>query len=505
MRSHSGKLQSKEDLFDKAFRLSPHPISITELDTGRCLDINDACLKIYGFQRREVIGKTTLMLGIWPDPQERAKLIDRLRSEGSIRNAEVSMRMKNKELRHFLISTDLITLNGKRYLLTIGSDITERKQAEGALRELNELLEHRVAERTAALCTVQARQQLLLQATPMVLYARSITGDFSTTFISENVVEQLGYSPLDFTSRSDFWATHLHPDDRSQVLATLSTALEQERHVYEYRFRHRDGRYRWLYDEVRILRDQAGAPVELIGFQIDVTRRKRAEEELRRHQTKLEKLTSKLLTAQDLERQRIARDLHDDVTQRLASLAVDVGSLERLCESKPTLLPHCRSLREAAERLADDVHSFSYRLHPSSLEHLGLEAAIQDHTYEFAQRTAVAVRYVSRNVPKAIPIDMATCLYRVTQESLQNVLKHAEASVVVVRLLGTSNGVGVCIHDDGKGFEENEASSRGLGLLSMEERVRLAQGTFSIRTRPGDGTEVHAWVPLPDVQQEVAP
>jgi signal transduction histidine kinase len=85
------------------------------------------------------------------------------------------------------------------------------------------------------------------------------------------------------------------------------------------------------------------------------------------------------------------------------------------------------------------------------------------------------------------------------------VLKHAEASIVVVRLLGTSNGVGVCILDDGKGFEEKEASSRGLGILSMEERIRLAEGTFCIRTRRGDGTEVHAWVPLPDVRQEVAP
>ncbi len=504
-RPHSGKIQPKEDLFDKAFRLSPHPIGITELDTGRCLEINDTCLNIFGFQRDEVIGKTTLMLGIWPDPRERAKLIDRLQSEGSVRNAEVSMRMKNKDLRHFLISTDLITLNGKRCLLTIGNDITERKQAEGALRELNELLEHRVAERTAALCTVQARQQVLLQANPVVLYARRTTGDFSTTFISENVVQQLGYSPKDFMEYSDFWVTRLHPDDRSQVLANLSTILEQERHVHEYRFRHRDGSYRWLYDELRILRDEVGVPLELIGFQIDVTRRKRAEEELRRHQTKLEELTSKLLTAQERERQRIARDLHDDVTQRLASLAVDAGSLERLCQSDPGLLQQCRSIREAAGQLADDVHSFAYRLHPSSLEHLGLEAAIQDHTHEFAQRAGLVVQYASRDVPKAIPTDRALCLYRVAQESLQNVMKHAEASTVVVRLLGTPNGVGVCIHDDGKGLEEQGSPTRGLGLLSMEERVRLVEGMFRIRTRPGDGTEVHAWVPLPDARQEVAP
>jgi PAS domain S-box-containing protein len=557
-------------------------------------------------------------------------LIDRLRSEGLVRNAEVSMRMKNKELRHFLISIDPITFNGKRCLLTIGNDITERKQAEGALRELNELLEHRVAERTAALCTVQSRQQVLLQATPVVLYARRTAGDFSTTFISENVAQQLGYSPADFTGHPNFWVVHLHPDDRSEVLANLSTVLEQGRHVHEYRFRHRDGTYRWLYDELRILRDEAGAPIELIGFQIDVTRRRQAEEALREseerfrtfldnalnlafikasdgrylyvnrrfkeafqleqnnllgktdadlfpreqanqfqthdrrvlevgkamefeetalyadgfhtnivvkfpvrdglgriygmggiatditdrkkveedlhhHQIQLQDLAKKLLYAQEQERQRIARDLHDDVTQRLASLAVDAGSLERLCKSVPVLLPHCRTVREAAEQLADDVHNFAYRLHPSSLEHLGLEAAIRDHAHDFTQRTGLILRFVSRNVPKAIPIELATCLYRVAQESLQNVLKHAEASLVVVQLLGTSDGVGVCIHDNGKGFEEEEASSRGLGLLSMEERVRLAEGTFRIRTRPGDGTEVHAWVPLPSDEREEAP
>ncbi|OQW32669.1 MAG: hypothetical protein A4E19_04710 [Nitrospira sp. SG-bin1] len=494
-----------DDLFDRALRLSPHPIGITELDTGRCLEINDACLNIFGFQRDEVIGKSTLMLGIWPDHQERAKLIARLRSQDSVRNVEVSMRTRHGGLRHFLISVDVIVLEGKRCLLTIGSDITERKQAERTLHELNEMLEQRVAERTAALCTVQARLQLLLQATPVVLYARRTTGEFGTTFISENVVEQLGYSPSDFIDDSNFWVAHLHPDDRSWVLADLSRVFEREYEVHEYRFRHKDGTYRWMHDELRLLRDSAGVPVELFGFQIDVTRRKQAEEALRLHQVKLESLTAKLLAAQELERQRIARDLHDDVTQRLASLSVDAGALERLCQSVPALLPQCRSIREAAGQLADDVHTFAYRLHPSSLEHLGLEAAIRDHTHEFEQRTGLMVHYASRGVPKSIPTDKAICLYRIVQESLQNVMKHAEASTVLVRLLGISHGVGVCIHDDGKGYETQAAPTRGLGLLSMEERVRLVEGTFRVRTRPGDGTEVHAWVPLADGGPQAAP
>ncbi len=190
---------SRKDFFAKAFRLSPHPIGITELDTGRCLEVNDACLQVFGFDRHEVIGKTTLMLGIWPDPRERAKLIQQLTSGGSVRGHEVSMRVKSGELRQFLISIDLIRLKRKQCLLTIGTDITERKRAEEQLRS-----NHRfISEMTSVL--------------PGILYIFDLT-EQRNVYVNRHTGVALGYSTEEVHSLgADFISTVLHPDDVSRM------------------------------------------------------------------------------------------------------------------------------------------------------------------------------------------------------------------------------------------------------------------------------------------------
>jgi PAS domain S-box-containing protein len=637
---HQGKSveSAEDDFFAEAFRLSPHPIGITEIETGICLEINDACLQIFGFCRDEVIGKTTLMLGIWPDPQERARFLDRLRSQRSIRNLEVSMRMKDGEFRQFLISTDLITLGGRRCLLTIGTDITERKKTDEALRQAHQDLEQRVRERTAdlersnaALRESEEQFRLFVEHAPAAIamfdrdmrylavsrqwkeehrltsdilgrlhyemlpevparwkavYRRGLAGDILSAdedrfvradgsvqwvtwdvrpwyhgkevggivIATEDVTAQVEakhalhereersdqvirlanfgifdqdhrtgkvyWSPvmreicgvgLDAPSSFESFIQLVHPEDREMVMTAIRQATDptsDDLYSLEHRLLSPDGSIHWVSFRSWTLFDTDGSerrPTRTLGAMIDITKRKQAEEalhhnqlELHQQQVQLEELTSKLLTAQEQERQRIARDLHDDVSQRLAALVLEVASLEHHPSCVPSGFAQALApLRERLEQLSDDVHTLAYRLHPSLLEHAGLCPAVEDHVHQVSRRTGLPIHLKIRGVPGAVPLDRATCLFRIMQESVQNVVKHAQATAVTVLLRGSSRGISLSVADNGKGFDphDNHTHLRGLGLSSMEERVRQLHGFLRIQSRPANGTKVCAWVP----------
>ena len=237
----------------------------------------------------------------------------------------------------------------------------------------------------------------------------------------------------------------------------------------------------------------------------DISARVRMGLELEQHvqllsdkQEQLETLTGKLIEAQEQERRRIARDLHDDFNQRLATLSVELETLERAPSalSEP-IVRHLAAIRGQVGQLSDDLHDLAYRLHPSLLEHVGLEIAVREHVFEFTKRTGLPVTFIAREVPKLLQPELATSLFRLLQESLQNVLKHAQATSVTVRLSGSSKGIGLSVRDNGKGFDMDTHTHRaGLGLMSMQERARLLGGFFRIHSGVTQGTKVCAWVPL---------
>jgi PAS domain S-box-containing protein len=293
----------------------------------------------------------------------------------------------------------------------------------------------------------------------------------------------------------------LSPEGYAVVQPYLDVAFKGEAVSFEYRLPVSGMHEHWFSAQYVPDLDEQGNVAGLFVLKADITPFKVTEAALRQREAQLESLSAQLLQAQEEERRRIAQELHDDFTQRLAALAIDLRTVQlEPSDSDPRGVSRLQQLGDSAERLAADLQQISHRLHPSILEDVGLEAAVKEHADEFSARTGLPTEVIVREVPRNVPLEQAICLYRVLQESLQNVRKYAHATTVLVRLLRTGGGLGLCVLDDGRGFENAQGAEgrRGLGLTSMEERVKRFHGTFRIKTKPGDGTEVHAWVPLDD-------
>jgi two-component system CheB/CheR fusion protein len=232
----------------------------------------------------------------------------------------------------------------------------------------------------------------------------------------------------------------------------------------------------------------------------DLTDRESTTEALQQSRERLRDLTAGLLTAQEEERRRISRELHDDLNQRLAMLTVELETLEKdPLQSAELIRSQLASLRTRSEGISDDMRRTAHQLHPSMVDHLGLSAALRSLCADFSKQEKMRVQYRQRNVNGDTPPDIALCLYRVAQEALRNVARHSGARRATVSLVLATNRILLSISDTGVGFDrEVTKSKKGLGIISMEERVRLVVGVLTIRSRPGDGTRVVVEVPLPE-------
>ncbi len=222
------------------------------------------------------------------------------------------------------------------------------------------------------------------------------------------------------------------------------------------------------------------------------SKRRRAERDSR-------SLAGRLLTAHEDEHRRLARELHDDLTQRLARLTIDVARLEQ-SSANPAGQQQAVAVRDELVRLSEDVHALSYRLHPSMLDDLGLVDALRAECNSFWRRESIPVQIHAQDLRTPVPREMALCLYRITQEALRNVARHARARAVDVSLRQADGGVQLAISDDGIGFDPQENRARpSLGHASMRERVHLLGGELDIESTPGHGSTISAWVPLKGV------
>jgi signal transduction histidine kinase len=238
----------------------------------------------------------------------------------------------------------------------------------------------------------------------------------------------------------------------------------------------------------------------IAGLLVQRKRRRQAESQLHASQAALRSsyerirdLGARLLNAQDSERSRIARELHDDVSQEMALLMLDVSLLGRAGKDQTQKLSD--DVLKRAQAVATSVHDLSHRLHPANLRLLGLVSAIEGHLDELSQHPP-AITFTHQNVPRKLSADLTLCLFRVAQQALQNAIDHSHAKAVTIDLRGSPDGITLTVTDDGVGFDIDAAWGKGLGLISMSERVKAIGGTLAIHSTPGAGTRLTAAVPV---------
>ena len=312
----------------------------------------------------------------------------------------------------------------------------------------------------------------------------------------EGTVIYLNDRRINFTGRDlatglgDTWSAFIHPDDLESVEAANQRALQlQTEYAKEYRLRRRDGVFRWMLDIAAPRVNGDGSFAGFVGSAVDITDQKIAHEAL-------ERIGGKLIEAQEEERSRIARELHDDICQRLALLSMELEQLNRGSNSSAGS-SKIEEIRRHCAQIAGDVQALSHKLHSSKLEYLGLAPAIRSFCREFSQQHDVSVHFADEDVPGFLPRDISLSLFRVTQEALQNALKHSGVRRFSVSLRGLANEIQLEVGDLGAGFDVERAKlERGLGLVSMQERAHLVHGSFTIESAVSGGTTILVRVPL---------
>jgi PAS domain S-box-containing protein len=350
-------------------------------------------------------------------------------------------------------------------------------------------------------------EQFWLTANQAPVLIWTVRPDMSLDYLN-GFYERLMGRPLD-RLRESGWLDFVHPDDVDRCLATYKSAFAARRPLLmEYRLRRGDGDYRWFLSSGVPKNGPDGSFTGYIGYDLDITERKNAEDRIRASQAALEVshheiqyLAGRLIGAQELERARIARDLHDDVGQQLAGVSIAFSGLrQRFSEYHVSeeLRQELVELQQQTLKLARNVRQLSHDLHPAVLQHLGLVKGMTSYCAELGRAHDVAVTCTSEGDFGPITPSAALCVYRIAQEALRNVIAHAGASRATVKLLQIGDLAQITIADDGRGFNATHRGERdtGLGLVSMSERARIMGGTFGIVSGLNQGTQVQATIPM---------
>ncbi len=375
-------------------------------------------------------------------------------------------------------------------------NITKRKQKEFELKRSNERFSAFIKNSTEAIWCIDLEQPIAISL-PVEKQVDMIFEHAYYLEANDIYAQMLGYE-----KGEDLVGHHLReimPSSMPESIATLKMYVKERYTVVDFETVEvsRQGEERYFLNNIRgVIED--GHLLRGWGTQRDITNQKQVEDELKSNERDLQKLAGRLISYQEKELSRLARELHDDLTQQLAVMAIEAGTLEKDFRDLPEPVLHkISSIKNQLINVSKEVHNISRDLHPSILKDLGLERAVKSECSNFSSRTGIAVIFTPENIPENIPKDTALSVYRIIQEALSNIVKHADTKNAYVFLEGSDHKFLLTVRDTGVGFDqENVRQQAALGLGSIRERARLVNGTFSITSNPGKGTTVEVSIPL---------
>ncbi len=472
-----------QEMFTKAFHSSPDAVTISTLEEGRYLEVNEGYSRLFGWRREEVIGKTTRELGVWPDPAGREALKRRLLEHGGVHQMELQLRTKAGRLRTFLISADVIELNGAACMLAVSDDITDWKEAQEALRFSEERFRTLVenVEVGVVLYGADGRMQFANRAALEMTHMQP--GDVlnrKSTELNLRMIREDGTEVTD-SMRPINLVLETGQPVRDIVLGWLLPGAEETL---------------WIFGNVIPLFAEDGTIAGALASFADITEQKKAGEALRQ-------LSGRLLRLQDEERRRLGRDLHDSLAQNV--LAVNL-SLAQITQSSAVLDErNKRALSEARmmlQEMSRQIRTLSYLLHPPLLDELGLASAVKEYAHGFSERSGIQVQVGVSPSFGRLPQETETALFRIVQESLANIQRHSGSPNARIQLDGNPGRITLEVSDHGQGIPEpkgkklNQPGARfGVGIAGMRERMAQLGGTLEIESGKS-GTTVRATLPV---------
>ncbi len=465
-------------VFRDVFNASPIGIAVENLE-GQPLFVNPAFCSMLGFSEEELRSKHCVQFSPPEDAEKDWDLFQQLRA-GSIDHYQLDKRYFRRDgsLVWGRLSISLLNSRPSPLVIAIVEEITDKKTAEEAMREMNRALEGKNA-------LLQAREELLRVFVKNVPAAVAMLDrDMRYLQVSNRWCTDYLRGRTEILGRSHY---EIFPDMPERWKEVHRRGLQGETlRADEDRWDGQDGPH-WARWEVRPWQTPEGAVGGILILAEDITHRKQMEEAISR-------MSRNLIESQEQERTRIGRELHDDINQRLAMLAIE---LEQLEENPSEIRSGVQELRKQTIEISDDVQALSHELDSSKLEHLGAIGGMRSWCREFGERQGIQVEFKSPQAKISLPREIGLCLFRVLQEALHNAAKYSGVRRIEVQLREDAGEIDLLVSDLGRGFDlETAMQGRGLGLTSMRERVRLINGIIEIQSKPMGGTTIHVRVPF---------